>query len=300
MSIVKRCIMCLLVFCLSMLFCSSSFADDKKALVLAAFGSSDPEAVKSIEAFADNLRKERPDLKVIKAFTSREIVEKLKDSSLETPSVSAVLSALADEGHSDIGVLSLHIMPGQSYAELAETVAHLEGVFGERVKVRLSPPLLASDADAFSLASYLIYSLPSEIKPGEAVFFVGHGLENTGSLIFPALNWALFLQGEKGSLHLAVNMENSESLKQAMQVLKLNRRKVVWLIPLMSVNGTRAAKDIFSTDDVSLASRLKDAGHTVRPYKQGLVSNPSVQTMWKSRLKRLMPPPEPTNGKDAS
>lgn len=292
MVIIRSYIVCFFALCLSILFCSTAFAVGKKALVLAAFGSADPDAVKSIEGFAEILRKERTDInKIVTAFTAREIVEKLKDEEYETPSVFSAVSALADEGYTDIGVLSLHITPGQSYTGLMKMAARLEGVLGDRVTVRLSPPLVAGEQDAFTLASYLIYSLPGEIKPGEAVIFAGMGSESAGSLVYPALNWALFLQGEKGSLYMVVNLENRESVTQAMQILKLNRRSVVWLIPLTGVHGVRSAGKIFSTDDDSLASRLKDAGHTVRPYKQGLLANPSVQAMWKSRLKRLMPPP---------
>lgn len=267
-------------------------ASDKKALVLAAFGSSNQEAVKSIEAFAEGIRKERADLTVLKAFTSQELVEQLAGSSAETLSVDAAISTLADEGYTEIAVLSLHIMPGQSYNELTRVVQRLQAVLGHRVKISVSPPLVANEQDAFSLASYLIYSLPSEIKPGEAVFFAGRGSEGAGSLIYPALNWALFLQGEKGSLYMVMNLENSDSIKQAMQILKLNRRNVVWLVPLMTVYGSSAANELFSTNDRSLASRLKDAGNTVRTHKQGLISNPAVQGMWKTKLKRLMPPPE--------
>lgn len=279
------------VFCLLIPFCSNAFAAERSALVLAAFGSSRPEAVKSIESFAESLRRERPDLKIVRAFTSPEIVEKLRDGEFETPDAAEAISALAAEGYNKIGVLALYVTPGRGYNELLRTAERLEGLEGGRVKMRVSPPLLGSEADAFSLASYLIYSLPGEIKPGEAVIFAGRGAENPGSLAYPALNWALFLQGEKGSLYMVVNLENRESVDQAMRILKLNRRKVVWLVPLMSVNGIRAAEEIFGNDEDSLASRLKDAGHTVRPCKQGLVSNPSAQTMWKARLKKMLPPP---------
>lgn len=279
------------VFCLLIPFCSTAFAAERSALVLAAFGSSRPEAVKSVESFAESLRLERPDLKIVRAFTSPEIVEKLRDGEFETPDAAEAISALAEEGFDQIGVLALYVTPGRGYHELLRTAERLEGLEGGRVKIRVSPPLLGSEEDAFSLASYLIYSLPGEIKPGEAVIFAGSGTEHPGSLAYPALNWALFLQGEKGSLYMVVNLENRESVDQAMRILKLNRRKVVWLVPLMSVNGNRAAAEIFGSDDYSLASRLKDAGHTVRPCKQGLVSNPSARTMWKARLKKLLPPP---------
>ena len=291
MFIIGRHSLWILLFCLSTFFVPQALAAGKNALVLASFGSAGPEAVKNLEAFAESLRQERKDLKIVKAFTSSEIVEKLKDGEFETPSVASAISSLADEGYTNIGVLSLHITPGRSYTELARSVERLRELLGGRIKIELSRPLAANEADAFNLASYLIYSLPSEIKPGEAVVFVGRGSDNQGSLVYPALNWALFLQGEKGSLYMVMNLENRESVDQAMQILKLNRRKVVWLIPLMGVNGAQAEKYVFSTDDNSIASRLKDAGHTVRPYKQGLVANPSVQSMWKARLKQLMPPP---------
>lgn len=283
----------LLIVAVFALCVSPALAAGKKALVLGAVGSSRPEAVKSIEDFAEALRKERPDLKIVKAFTSAEIVEKLKDTESETPSLASAISSLAGEGYTDIGVLSLHITPGHNHNFLVNSAAQLESVLGGRVKISVSPPLAGNEQDAFTLASYLIYSLPGEIKPGEAVVFVGRGSDNAGSLVYPALNWALFLQGEKGSLYMVMNLENRESVNQVMQVVKMNRRKVVWVIPLMSVYGATAEKEVFNTDDDSVASRLKDAGHTVRAYKQGLVSNPSVQSMWKSRLKKLMlPSPE--------
>lgn len=281
-----------MLFCIAFFAPASAPAASQKALVLAAFGSANLEAVKSIENFAETIRAERADLKVLKAFTSREIVEKLSGTESATPSLVSAITSLADEGYAEIGVLPLLVVPGKSYDHARQTVRQLESALGGRVKIKLDAPLLGSEQDAFSLASYLAYSLPSEIKPGEAVIFAGTGSPGPGGLAYPALNWALFLQGEKGSLHMAVNLENRESVQQAMQILKLNKRKVVWLIPLMAVNGERAGKELFSTDDASLASRLKDAGYTVRPYKQGLVSNPSVQGMWKGKLKRLLPPPE--------
>lgn len=262
------------------------------ALVVTAFGSSHPEAIKSIDSFVGALAKERPDLKIIKAFTSDEIITKLLDTEHETASLPLAVSRLADEGYKNIGVLSLHIMPGKNYKDLVHSAARLQNSWGENLQINVSRPLVSREQDAFGLASYLIYSLPAEIKPGESVVFVGNSSEDTGSLIYPALNWALFLQGEKGSLYLALSLDNNESIKQAMQILKLNRRKVVWMIPLTVAYGSKAEENIFSTDDRSIASRFKDEGYTVRPYKRGLIDNQSVQSMWKSRLKRMFPLPE--------
>lgn len=190
------------VFCLLIPFCSNAFAAERSALVLAAFGSSRPEAVKSIESFAESLRRERPDLKIVRAFTSPEIVEKLRDGEFETPDAAEAISALAAEGYNKIGVLALYVTPGRGYNELLRTAERLEGLEGGRVKMRVSPPLLGSEADAFSLASYLIYSLPGEIKPGEAVIFAGRGAEKSGQPGLPGLELGLVsARGEGQPLH---------------------------------------------------------------------------------------------------
>ena len=273
---------------------SPAQAAQKNAIVLAAFGSSEPEAVQSIKKFAENLRAEHEDLKIVTAFTSRQLVESLKDTGNEIPSFTSAVASLVDEGYLNIGVLPLFIMPGGQYAGLVQSAKGLESILSGKVRITVSPPLVGSEQDAFGLASYLIYSLPSEIKPGEAVIFAGRGGEGAGSLVYPALNWGLFLQGEKGSLYMVVNVDNRESVSQTMNILKMNKRKVVWLVPLLTVHGKRSA-ELFGTDDNSFASRLKDAGHTVRTHKQGLVVNASVQSMWKARLKRLIADMEAVN-----
>lgn len=283
----KKC--CLAVFFSTLLifFVPSTQAAQKNVVVLAAFGSLEPEAIQSIEKFAENLRAEHKNVKIITAYTAWQMVEGLKDGETAVPSFASVVSGLADEGYTRIGVLSLQVLPGYAYDGLLQKARSLEDAFNGRIKITVSPPLVGSEQDAFSLASYLIYSLPGEIKPGESVVFAGRGGEGLGSLVYPALNWGLFLQGEKGSLYMAVNVDNRESINQTLNILKMNKRKVVWLVPLHTVYGKRAAQ-MFSTDDQSFASRLKDAGHTIRAHKQGLVSNASVQSMWKGRLKRLL------------
>ncbi|MDL2285237.1 sirohydrochlorin cobaltochelatase [Desulfovibrio sp. OttesenSCG-928-F07] len=261
-------------------------AKEKKGIIVAAFGSSVPEAIESIQKFAVSLAADYPESRIVVAFNSAQILNYL-DYEPKIPSVTHAITTMADEGINEISVLALYVSAGANYYKLVNDVNALSQLYGSKVNIKVSLPLAGTEQDVFTLASYLIYSMPADIKPGDAVIYVARGAEGTGSVLYPAMNWALFLQGEKGSLHMVVNLEQDESIKNAMQIIKSNKRKNVWIIPLLVTYGKRASEDIFNTKDNSVSSRFHDAGLTVRPFKHGLVSNEAVANLWKAQLRKI-------------
>ncbi len=276
------------IFCLLPASFAQAAQTYKNAIVVAAVGSSQPEAIESIEKFAKTLQTDYPDSKIVMAFTSGQLLKSVQGREPAVSSLQGAVTALVDEGITRIAVCALYVSAGEQYGKMLDTVEDLNRMYGGKAVIKAALPLAGSEQDVFTLASYLIYSMPADVKPGDAVIFVGHGSNTPGSVLYPALNWALFLQGEKGSLYMVVNLENDESVKNAMQVIKSNKRKVVWLVPLLAVYGRHAGTDIFNTDDKSLSSRMHDAGLSVRAHKQGLIANEAVANLWKAQLRKTM------------
>ncbi|MDR2050576.1 MAG: sirohydrochlorin cobaltochelatase [Deltaproteobacteria bacterium] len=258
-----------------------------EGIVLAAFGSLVPDTLQSMEKFALGLTQDYPESEVVIAFSSSGILKLLRGRDPGIPSVGDALAALVEKGVERIAVLALYVGPGGSYAELARVVEEAGRLYAGKALVRLSPPLAGSEEDVFTLGSYLIYSMPEGMLPHDAVIFAGRGTENPGSLVYPALNWSLFLQGEKGSLYLALNLEHGDSIEKALNILKANRRRTVWIIPLCVVFGSRA-EALFAPGEQSLASRFREAGFIVKPHRRGLLDNPSVANLWKAHLRRTL------------
>jgi sirohydrochlorin cobaltochelatase len=149
----------------------------KKAIVLLAFGTSDPEAAKAFEQVEKRTKERFPGVELHWAYTSKMIRAKLAKQGQVLDSPETAFAKLVDDGYSHVAVLSLHTIPGEEFHELYQNAHPFSQMAGGFQKILVARPLLSSSKDMDNVAEALLKSIPGR-KSGYAVIFMGHGTEH--------------------------------------------------------------------------------------------------------------------------
>jgi sirohydrochlorin cobaltochelatase len=285
------------MLCLALLMlwtCPASAAQEeaKEAILLVAFGTSVQKAQISYANVEKHVRAAFPDKEVHWAWTAHTLLK----SDPESPrlSVQEALAKLATEGVQKVSVLSLHVIPGIEYSNLAQTARAFEGLPKGIREINLSTPLLYNADSLKKVAQILVQSAPKERKPGEAVVFVGHGTSHAAGVYYPALQHYLHvldkntfvgaLDFEKGTKHT----EGSPGLEDVLNALKANKIRKVWLAPLMTVAGEHTNNDLFGPEKDSWKQVFIANGMQVESIGKGLGEYPALVEQWVQNLKDVM------------
>lgn len=254
----------------------------KKAIVLVAFGTSDPEAAKAFDLVEKRAKERFPGVELRWAYTSRMIRAKLAKQGKLLDSPEVAFAKLMDEGYTHIAVLSLHTIPGEEFHELHQNARLFGQMSGGFQKVLVARPLLSSSKDMDTVAEALLKTIPGR-KPGDAVIFMGHGTEHhPADVVYKAMN-QVFQEQDANAFVAAV--EGSSSLEEVIPKLKKRKVKRVYLVPLMSVAGDHAKNDMAGDDEDSWKSILTAKGFKVEPILRGTAEIPEIVDVWLDHLK---------------
>jgi sirohydrochlorin cobaltochelatase len=254
----------------------------KKAIVLVAFGTSDPEAAKAFDQVEKRAKERFPGVELRWAYTSRMIRAKLAKQGKLLDSPEVAFAKLMDEGYTHIAVLSLHTIPGEEFHELYQNARLFGQMSGGFQKVLVARPLLSSSKDMDTVAEALLKTIPGR-KPGDAVIFMGHGTEHhPADVVYKAMN-QVFQEQDANAFVAAV--EGSSSLEEVIPKLKKRKVKRVYLVPLMSVAGDHAKNDMAGDEEDSWRSILTAKGFKVEPILRGTAEIPEIVDVWLDHLK---------------
>jgi sirohydrochlorin cobaltochelatase len=254
----------------------------QKAILLVAFGTSDPEAAKAFDLVEKRTRERFPDVELRWAYTSRMIRSKLAKESKVLDSPEIALAKLMDQGYTHVAVLSLHTISGQEFHELYQN-SHLFGqMAGGFQRILVARPLLSSAKDMQDVGEALLKSIPGR-KAGEAVIFMGHGTQHhPADAIYLAMNQVF--QELDANAHVAA-VEGRSSLENVIPKLKKRNVKKVFLLPLMAVAGDHAKNDMAGDDPDSWKSILTSRGFKVEPILRGTAEIPEIVDVWLDHLR---------------
>ena len=257
----------------------------KKAILLVAFGTSDPEAARAFELVEKRARERFPDVEMRWAYTSKMIRAKLAKQGKLLDSPETAFAKLMDDGYTHVAVLSLHTIPGEEFHELYQN-AHLFGqMAGGFQRVLVARPLLSSSTDMQTVAEALLKKIPGR-KTGDAVIFMGHGTEHhPADAIYLAMN-QVFQELDSNAFVAAV--EGSNSLEIVIPKLKKRKVKKVFLVPLMSVAGDHAKNDMAGDSPDSWKSVLTEKGFKCEPILKGTAEVPEIVDLWLDHLKSAL------------
>lgn len=304
----------LFFFCLMTPAKAGHHASDpgKKAIVLAAFGTSYPQALESILNIQDKVAKAYPDTHIRLAFTSsiiRGIWQKRRDDKqwiLDNPSIPeqilqvksplATLGLLHDEGYKDITVQPLHIFAGEEFADLKAVMVALHSIRTIKKKslpfatLRLGRPALGMPGDVYPYmddirsAAHALAADAKEAKDKDAVLvYMGHGNDFYSTGIYAEF------QREMQAIYnhpvYVACVEGYPAFDDLLNALKTTGKKDIIMKPFMVVAGDHASNDMAGDEEDSWKVMLTEAGYNVETELRGLGSVDAFAQMYADHLK---------------
>lgn len=289
--------------------------DNRPAIVLAAFGASEVEAVQSILNIEKRVAAAFPGYDVHLAFTSniiRNIWHKrakdaafrrenpdIPDAIYDINNVLTTLAKIQEDGARLVLVQSLHITDGEEYQDLANLVSALENY--KTMKPVLHPfPWIGVGEPALGLgdgqnrylerAAEAIAPLYRKVwDKGAALVLMGHGNEHLDQEVFAKFQKVL---REKYSPYIYIGAVEAkpfpEDIVEEMKKTE-GAPKSVLVAPLMIVAGDHARNDMAGDEEDSWINIFKASGYEAEPYLVGLGSNPSWADIYVEHLKALEP-----------
>ncbi len=267
-------------------------------IVLAAFGTSEPDALPAILNIVDRVTDAFPGHDVRLAFTSniiRGIWHKRADDAefrAENPdipefvygvgNVLSVLAAVQEDGPRPILVQSLHVTDGTEYYDTAALVKAL-AAFRPANAAKAPFPAIQMGEPALRVGDGVDAALNRAVEAlaplarkawdsGSALVLMGHGNEHLNQTVFAKLQQAM---RDKFGPHVYIGTVEAEPLGEdvveAMNGMADAPRKV-FLAPLMVVAGDHARNDMAGDDEDSWASLFTAAGYSVECHLEGLGS----------------------------
>ncbi len=259
---------------------------EKKAILLAAFGTTVPEAQKALENVERRVRQEFPGTEVRWGYTSGIVRSKLAREGKMLDSPEMALARLMDEKFTHVAVLSLHTIPGLEFHDLSRNAR----LFGQMVegfeKIMVAWPLLSSHEDRVRVAKGMIRHIPSTRKPQDAVVLMGHGTEHHPSdAIYSAMNQVF---GEMDpNIHVAT-VEGYPNLENILPRLEAGKVQKVYLLPFMAVAGDHARNDMAGEEPDSWKSVLEKRGYKCEAVLKGTAEYPEIVDVWLDHLRTAM------------
>jgi len=283
----------------------------KQAIVLAAFGTSYPDALQSILNIKAKVEKANPDTPVRLAFTSEIIRKKWQKRQQDTawqkanPNIPAdvmsvktplaVIADLQNDGFRDITVQSLHIFAGEEFANLENMINALRSIRTIRPhhtpfkELRLGRPALETGDDILEAVRVLKADVTEAKDMDAALVYMGHGNSHYSTNIY-----ADFQNGMKNEYDYPIFIscvEGSPSFEDLLAELKAAGKKNVLLKPLMVVAGDHAANDMAGDEEDSWKVMLTKAGFKVTTELRGLGSLDGWADLYVDHLRNAMNQP---------
>ena len=255
---------------------------DKDAIVVMSFGTTYKESrIKTIEATIDAIQAAHPNVKVVPAFTSHIIIDRIqKNEGIHYPTPEEALDHLKAENYTRIALVSLDVIPGMEY-EYKKAVFHN---YKEKFKkMTFSTPLIywqgqeeqADDVEDFIKALFTEIKKPSK---NSAVLIMAHGTPHPSNAYYSVIQSKLEEMKYKNVYIYTV--EGWPNLETVIPKLKANKIKNVTLVPMMMVAGDHANNDMAGDEDDSHKSILEKEGFKVSANLHGLGENEAIRELY--------------------
>ena len=258
---------------------------DKDAIVVMSFGTTYKETrAKTIDATIQAIQAAHPDVKVVTAFTSHIIIDRIAENEgIKYPTPEQALEQLKAEGYTRVALASLDVIPGMEY-EYDKAVFH--NYKDQFKKMTLGTSLMywqgqeeqADDVTEFIKALSHQFKQPAK---NEAVLLLAHGTPQPANAYYSVLQAKLDEMGCKNVYVYTV--EGWPNLETVLPKLKKDGIKRVTLIPMMMVAGDHANNDMAGDEEDSHKTILMKEGFTVKADLRGLGENKAIRALYVER-----------------
>jgi len=279
---------------------------DKDGILLVTFGSSYEAPQATFEGIDKSAKSKFAGEEIRWGYTSDIILNKLRQGNgegalngkiIDNDTPEEALKLMIEDGYGKISVQSLHVIPGEEFDEMLETIEEIEASH-EGIEITVGKPLLNSKADLSAVAKVLADKFAAQIASGEPVLLMGHGTPHENDKKYLALEvelqklYANFFVGTVEGISFDKGETSIGGILDKLEALKLDSKKVT-ISPLMSIAGDHANNDMNANTgekdpaEQSWRERLVAAGYTVTGVMKGLGDYDEINDIWLSHLEEV-------------
>ena len=260
-------------------------AENKDAIVVMSFGTTFKESRQAtIEATVQEIQAAHPDVKVITAFTSHIIIDRIQaKEGIKIPTPEEAMEQLKAEGYTRVALTTLDVMPGMEYAyDTAIFNLHKN----DFKKLTLGTTLMywmgqeKQRDDTLDAMKALSTQFP-KLGKQDAVLLMAHGTPHPSNAYYAVMQTRLQKLGFTNAYIYTV--EGWPSLEDIIPELKAKGIKNVMLMPMMMVAGDHANNDMAGAEKDSHKSILEANGFKVSAYLHGIGENEAVRQLFTDR-----------------
>lgn len=254
----------------------------KKAILLAGYGASHPESWMGLRYFENLCRTKFSNVTVRWAFTSANARVKMAVRRQKSDSIVKALMRLHFEKFEGIAVQPLQTIPGREYEDLTNIVFETCKRIG--IKAVIGEPLVKNSEKIPVVAQAIAKNLPENYKPGDNIVFMAHGAKHPSGNLYSELARATLQYNP--DIYIA-SMSSQPFLKDILPYLGKSNG-LVWLMPLLSVIGAHALKDMAGDNPKSWKTQIQAQGCDCRPVLKAMTQSRELAALWLDNLQSVI------------
>ena len=258
---------------------------NKDAMVVMSFGTTYKDTrAKTIDATVDAIKAAHPNTKVVTAFTSHIIRDRIQQKEgITYPTPEEALAELKKDGYTRVALASLDVIPGMEYNYDAAVYNLYKDNFK---KMTLGTSLMywmgqEKQTDQVIETLKAVQSQFPKLGKEDALLIMAHGTPDPSNAYYSVIQDRIHTLGMKNVFIYTV--EGTPNLEQVIPQLKLHGIKHVTLMPFMMVAGDHANNDMAGAEPESHKSILEKEGFKVDTYIHGLGENPNIRNLFVER-----------------
>ena len=258
---------------------------NKDAMVVMSFGTTYKDTrAKTIDATVDAIKAAHPNTKVVTAFTSHIIRDRIQQKEgITYPTPEEALAELKKDGYTRVALASLDVIPGMEYNYDAAVYNLYKDNFK---KMTLGTSLMywmgqENQTDQVIETLKAVQSQFPKLGKEDALLIMAHGTPDPSNAYYSVIQDRIHTLGMKNVFIYTV--EGTPNLEQVIPQLKLHGIKHVTLMPFMMVAGDHANNDMAGAEPDSHKSILEKEGFKVDTYLHGLGENPNIRNLFVAR-----------------
>ena len=258
---------------------------NKDAMVVMSFGTTYKDTrMKTIDATVDAIKAAHPNTKVITAFTSHIIRDRIQQKEgITYPTPEEALAELKKDGYTRVALASLDVIPGMEYNYDAAVYNLYKNDFK---KMTLGTSLMywmgqENQTDQVIETLKAVQSQFPKLGKEDGLLIMAHGTPDPSNAYYSVIQDRIHTLGMKNVFIYTV--EGTPNLEQVIPQLKLHGIKHVTLMPFMMVAGDHANNDMAGKEPDSHKSILEKEGFKVDTYLHGLGENQNIRNLFVER-----------------